>query len=96
MLPYVMTMQPISFKRHRFPPGVIRYAVWLYFQFTLSVRDVEELLAKREIEVSRQTIRCWAIKFGPLFAAHLRRRRGAPTRRWHLDEMVVNTGGRSM
>jgi putative transposase len=82
-------MKPISFKRHRFPPDVIRYAVWLYFRFTLSVRDVEELLAQRDIEASREAIRCWVIKFGPLIAANLRRRRPPPTGRWHLDEMVV-------
>ena len=81
-------IQPISFKRHRFPAEVIRYAVWLYFRFTLSVRDVEELLAQRGIEVSREAVRCWVIKFGPLIAANLRRRRLAPTGRWHLDEMV--------
>ena len=51
-------MVPISFKRHRFPPDVIRYAVWLYFRFTLSLRDVEELLAERGIEVSREAVRC--------------------------------------
>ena len=56
-------MRPISFKRHRFPPDVIRYAVWLYFGFTLSVRDVEELLAQRGIEVSREAVRCWVIRF---------------------------------
>jgi putative transposase len=89
-------MVPISFKRHRFPPDVIRYAVWLYFRFTLSVRDIEELLAQRGIEVSREAIRCWVIKFGPLIAANLRRRRCAPTGRWHLDEMVVKIGGRRM
>ena len=89
-------MRPISFKRHRFPPDVIRYAVWLYFRFTLSVRDVEELLAQRGIEVSRETVRCWVIKFGPLIAANLRRRRLPPTGRWHLDEMVVKIGGKRM
>jgi transposase-like protein len=89
-------MNPISFKRHRFPPDVIRYAVWLYFRFTLSIRDVEELLAQRGIEVSREAVRCWVIKFGPLIAANLRRRCGAPTGRWHLDEMVVRIGGRRM
>ena len=51
-------MRPISVKRHRFPADVIRYAVWLYFRFTLSFRDVEELLAQRGIEVSYETIRC--------------------------------------
>src|SRR5688500_11818248 len=57
------TVRPISFKRHRFPPDVIRYAVWLYFRFTLSIREVEELLAQRGIEVSREAVRCWVIKF---------------------------------
>ena len=80
-------MRPISFKRHRFPADVIRYAVWLYFRFTLSLRDVEELLAQRGIEVSREAIRYWVNKFGPLIAANLRRRRPCPTGRWHLDEM---------
>jgi transposase-like protein len=89
-------VQPISFKRHRFPPEVIRYAVWLYFRFTLSVRDVDELLAQRGIEVSREAIRCWVIKFGPLIAANLRLRRGRPTGRWRLDEMVVKIAGRRM
>jgi len=89
-------MRPISFKRHRFPPDVIRYAVWLYFRFALSVRDVEELLAQRGIEVSREAVRCWVIKFGPLIAANLRRRRSPPTGRWHLDEMVVKIGGQRM
>ena len=89
-------MRPISFKRHRFPPDVIRYAVWLYFRFTLSVRDVEELLAQRRIEVSREAVRCWVIKFGPLIAANLRRRRSPPTGCWHLDEMVVKISGQRM
>ena len=57
-------MQPVSFKRHRFPPDVIRLAVWLCFRFTLSFRDVEEMLAQRGIEVSYETARCWALKFG--------------------------------
>ena len=51
-------MKPISFKRRRNPPDVIRYAVWLYFRFTLSLRDVEELLAQRGVEVSREAVRC--------------------------------------
>lgn len=89
-------MRPISFTRRRFPPDVIRHAVWLYFRFTLSIRDVEELLAQRGVEVSREAVRCWVNKFGPLIAANLRRRRGPPTGRWHLDEMVVKIGGRRM
>ncbi|MCL5778337.1 IS6 family transposase [Limibaculum sp. FT325] len=86
----------ICYKRHRFPTDVIRYAVWLYLRFTLSLRDVEEMLAEREIEVSRETLHYWVIKFGPKIAANLRRRRGSPTGRWHLDEMVVKIGGQRM
>ena len=89
-------MKPISFKRHRFPADVIRYAVWLYFRFSLSFRDVEELLAQRGIEVSYETIRCWTIKFGPLIARRLKTRRCAPSPRWHLDEMVCWIGGKRM
>ena len=89
-------MKPISYKRHRFPADVIRQAVWLYYRFTLSYRDVEELLAQRGIEVSYETIRCWTLKFGPQIAANLRRRRCSPTGRWHLDEMYVRIGGQKM
>ena len=87
-------MKQISFKRHRFPADVIRHAVWLYFRFSVSFRDVEELLAQRGIDVSYETIRCWTIKFGPLIARRLKRRRPAPSPRWHLDEMVCWIGGR--
>jgi len=89
-------MSPISFKRHRFPAAVIVQAVRWYFRFTLSLRDVEELMAVRGIEVSREAIRCWVIKFGLLIAANLRRRRCPPTGRWHLDEVVVKICGRRM
>ncbi|UQV19382.1 IS6 family transposase [Brevundimonas albigilva] len=89
-------MKPLSFKRHRFPAEVIRHAVWLYFRFSLSLRDVEEMLAQRGIEVSYETIRCWTRKFGPLIARRLRKRRPAPSPRWHLDEMVCWIGGRQM
>jgi len=74
-------MRPISFKRHRFPPDAIRHPVWLYFRFTLSIRDVEELMLQRGIEVSREAIRCWVNKFGPLIASNLRRRRNPSTGR---------------
>jgi len=57
-------LKPISFKRHRFSAEIIRHAVWLYFRFSLSLRDVEELLAARGIDVSYETIRCWTIKSG--------------------------------
>lgn len=89
-------MRAISFKRHRFPADIIRHGVWLYFRFTLSFRDVEEMLSQRGIDVSYETIRCWTIKFGPQIATNLKRQRSAPSARWHLDEMVVTIGGKRM
>ena len=61
-------MRLISCKGRRFPPEDIRHGVWLHFRFTLSIRDVEELLAQRGVEVSREAVRCWLNKFGPLIA----------------------------
>jgi transposase-like protein len=72
-------MQSISYARHHFPHEVIRHAVWLYLRFTLSLRDVEELLAERGFELSYETVRRWALKFGPLFARNLRRLRPKPS-----------------
>jgi transposase-like protein len=89
-------MQPISFKRHRFPPETIRLAVWLYYRFTMSLRDVEDVLAERGIDVSYETVRCWANKFGPAIAANIRRARGRADNVWHLDEMVVRINGKRM
>jgi len=89
-------MQPISYARHQFPAEIIRHAVWLYLRFTLSYRDVEELLAKHGIETSYETVRRWVAKFGPAFARNLRRLRPRPTGTWHLDEMVVRVGGKQI
>jgi len=71
-------MQPISFDRHRFPPEVTRHAVWLYAKFTLSFRDVEDLLAERGLDVSYETVRRWCLKFGPSIARNLRSKRLFP------------------
>ncbi len=68
-------MIPISFKRHRFPPEIIQHAVWLYARFTLSFRDVEDLLAERGIDVSNETVRRWFLKFDRLIAGYLCRNR---------------------
>ena len=89
-------MKPISFKCHRFPADVIRQAVWLYFRFSLSFRDVEELMAARGVDVTYETIRGWRIKFGPLIARRLKKRRWAPTPCWHRNEMVCRIGGKRM
>ena len=89
-------MQAISYARHHFPAEIIRHATWLYLRFTLSYRDVEELLAERGIETSYETVRRWVLKFGPAFARNLRRLRPRPSSRWHLDEMAVRIGGKRM
>jgi putative transposase len=87
-------MIPISFKRHRFPPEIIQHAIWLYARFSLSFRDVEDLLAERGIDVSNETVRRWFLKFGRLIAVNLRRGRPRPSSNWHLDEMVIRIRGR--
>jgi putative transposase len=83
------------YRRHRFPSAIISHAVYLYFHFAVSYRDVEEMLAVRGIRVSYETIRRWCLKFGHLFAAEIRRRRPHPRDRWHLDEMHLRIGGRT-
>ena len=70
--------------------------LWLYFRFTLSYRDVEDLLAERGLDISYEIVRRWVLKFGPLFARELRRRRQRPTSQWHLDEMAVVIGGKQL
>jgi putative transposase len=89
-------MSNISYRRHRFPPEIIQHAVWLYFRFPLSYRNVEDLLAERAIDLSYETVRRWALKFGTLYARKLRRLRPRPSGRWHLDEAFVSIGGRRM
>ena len=89
-------MSKISYRGYRFPPDIIQRAVWLYFRFTLSFRDVEDLLAERGIEVSYETIRQWTTRFGPGIARDLRSRRPRPHGQWHLDEMFVSISGKWM
>jgi len=78
-------MAEMSYRRHRFPLTIIQHSVWLYLRFTLSYRDVEELLAERGLDISYETVRCWVLKFGPVIARRLRRGRPRPSNRWHLD-----------
>jgi putative transposase len=82
-----------SYKRHRFPPEIIAHAVWLYFRFALSYRDVEELLAERGVVVTYETIRQWSRKFGQTYANGLRHRRPQPGDKWHLDEVFIRING---
>ena len=70
-------MGKLAYRGCRFPPAVIRHAIWLYLRFTLSYRDVEELLAERGLDVSYETVRRWVLKFGPAIARELRRSRPA-------------------
>src|SRR5687768_3456503 len=89
-------MALISYSRHQFPPIVIQRAVWLYLRFTLSYRDVEDLLAERGLDISYETVRRWVLKFGAPIARRLRAQRHRPNSQWHLDEMVAVIGGRRM
>jgi putative transposase len=82
-----------GYRGYRFPRGIISHSVWLYHRFSLSFRDVEELLAKRGIIVSYETIRQWCRKFGPEYARRLKRRQGRLGDVWHLDEVFVNIQG---
>jgi transposase-like protein len=87
-------MTKISYSGYRFPPEIIQQAIWLYVRFTLSFRDVEDLLAERGILVSYETVRRWVNHFGPMIAADLRRRRSKPHTIWHLDEVYLKIDGR--
>ncbi len=85
-----------SYRRHRFTVEIIQHAVWLYFRFPLSFRDVEDLLAERGVDVSYETVRRWSIKFGLAYAKKLRRSHPPADVRWHLDEMFVSINGKTM
>ncbi|MGA2488150.1 MAG: IS6 family transposase [Roseiarcus sp.] len=89
-------MRKISYAGYRFPPEIIQRAIWLYLRFTLSLRDVEDLLAERAIGVSYETVRRWVTHFGPLIAADLRKRRPKPHTTWHLDEVYLKIDGRML
>ena len=83
-----------TYKRHRFPPDIISYAVWLYYRFNLSHRDIEGLLAERGITVSREAIRLWCIKFGALYARRLKRKHRGYGDTFYIDEVFVNINGK--
>ena len=83
-----------SYRGFRFPQEIIAHAVWLYFRFNLSFRDVEELLAARGVTVTYETVRQWSRKFGQQYAHQLRRRRAQPGDKWHLDEVFLKINGK--
>jgi hypothetical protein len=82
------------YKHHRFPVEIISHAVWLYFRFSLSYRDVEELMAARGIVLTYETIRQWCQKFGQKYANQVRRRRAQTGDKWHLDEVFLTINGK--
>ena len=84
---------PRLYRGYRFPPEVISYAVWLYLRLSLSLRDVEELLAERGVAVTYETIGQWVRKFGPVFARQLRQRGPRPGDKLHLDEVALKING---
>ncbi len=89
-------MNKISYRRHRFPAAIIQHAVWVYLRFTLSDRDVEDLLAERGIDVSHEIVRRWSWKFGQAYSRRLRKARPRPDGRWHLDEAFISIIGKQM
>jgi putative transposase len=82
-----------TYAGYRFPAEIIAHAVWLYFRFALSYRDVEELLAERGVAVTYETVRQWSLKFGQAYANGLRRRRPRPGDKWHLDAVFIQIHG---
>ena len=78
-----------TYKRHRFPAEIISYAVWLYYRFNLSHRDIEDLLAERGITVTRESIRLWCIKFGALYARRLKRKHRGYRDKFYIDEVFA-------
>ncbi len=83
-----------TYKRHRFPPDIISYAVWLYYRFNLSHRDIEDLLAQRGIIVTRESIRLWCIKFGAIYTRRLIRRHRGYGDTFYIDEVFVKINGK--
>ncbi len=78
---------------HRYPKEIISHVVWLYHRFTLSYRDIEDILAYRGIEVSYESIRQWCLKFGKLYAKKLRKKHGIKSDTWYLDEVFITIRG---
>src|SRR5882762_7718721 len=89
-----MTTSESLYHRHRFPAEIISHCVWLYFRFSLSFRDVEELMSSRGVSLTYETVREWCLKFGQTYANGLRRKSSLFGDRWHLDEVFLKINGR--
>ena len=87
-------MKTSIYSRHRFHPDIIRRAVWMYFRFNLSFRDVEELMIERGVDVSYETVRRWVDKFGSTYAKRIRSRSEPPSPIWHLDKVYTKINGK--
>ena len=81
-------MNKNAYRGHRFPPAIIQVTVWMYARFTLSLRDVEELLAERGLDISYETVRRWFLKFGQVYARSIRHGRHRPTDRWGIVTLL--------
>ena len=88
-----MSASTHSYSGHRYPAEIISHAVWLYFRFALSFRDIEELLAARGIVVTYEAVRQWCLKFGQPFTNQIRRRQGRPGDTWFFDEVFITING---
>src|SRR5882672_9936292 len=94
----MLSPKPNPFRYFNSSPEVIRLAVMMYVRYPLSLRNVEDLLHERGIDICHETVRVWWNRFGPIFAADIRRKRAhslrsLPQWRWHLDEMYVKIRG---
>jgi putative transposase len=90
--PRVSSVSP--YKGHRFPVEIISHCVWLYFRFSLSFRDIEEMMAERGVVVSYESVREWCLKFGTAYAKRIRAQGPRPGDRWHLDEVFLKIQGK--
>ncbi len=89
-----MNASTYPYAGHRYPAEIISHAVWLYFRFALSFRDIEELLAARGIVVTYEAVRQWCLKFGQQYANEIRHRKGRPGDTWFLDELYITINGK--
>ena len=89
-----MNKEKSRYKRHRYPPEIISYSVWLYHRFIISYCDIEDLLAQRGVIVSYESIRRWCLKYGPQFQRSLKRREGRLEDHWFVDEVFVSMAGK--
>jgi putative transposase len=89
----ISVSSPLPLKGYRFPRPVVSFAVWAYYRFAMSLRDVEDLMAARGVLISHETIRAWVNRFGPQMAAQIRRDRPQTSDKWHMDEVVITIRG---